>query len=267
MKTKLITLSTILLFSLQTLTAQEQKSPKWKFGVSGSIGHRTSDTEDGMKILESLDLQSSSIESFYNQLKWVPGFDIETYYLIKPKWGVGLKYSFAKNSRSSEWYEEETHSVYPESYRGVEWGADEKKCFHFIAPTAYAQIWLNAKQNLQLTAELSLGYVRYYGQSAFRKQMEPYSHELNTLINHDPANDPFHMEGYYKGNTFGKAFGVGLEYFFHKRWAVGVDFSYFFAYVKNKKEFAYYGKYIKFDWPKTYSLNRLDLSAGIRFYM
>ena len=267
MKTKLITLFTILLFSLQTLTAQEQESPKWKFGMSGSVGYRTSNIEDGIKILESLGLQSDDVKSFYNHLRWTPSFNIEAYHLIKPQWGVGLKYSFAKNSRSTEWYKKEAHSIYPESYRSLEWGSEEKKFTHFIAPTAYFQIWLNAKQNLQLTAELSLGYVRYYGQSAFSKLMGHYFHEFNSLIKYDPANDPFLMEGYYKGNTFGQAFGVGLEYFFHKRWAVGVDLSYFFAHVKNKKEFAYYGKYIKFDLPKTYGLNRLDLSAGIRFYM
>ena len=239
MKKKLITLFTILLFSLQALVAQEQELPKWKFSISGGAGFQLGDTKESVDQLVNQGFNKNDAEEYVNSLKWSGIFRTEAYYLFKPFIGMGMKYIFSGVSAKKD---DLLISPYHENMSYIT-DIEERDYFHLLAPTLYLQEMLNARKSLLFNQSLSLGYMRYRGESELN-----YSRLLTT------------------GNSAGLALDLGLEYFFRKNWSISANF----AFIHST-----FGKITLNDGydTATYSLNeklklnRIDLSMGVHFYV
>lgn len=239
MKNKIIVTFLLFIITFPCLLAQDMDQIyRWKFGVSGGMGFRTGSFKDAKKELMDLGIDRSTANSFYDRQKWARTLDVQAYYLFKPTWGLGLKYNFSNTSAKKEDIFVQSTSL--NQFMDIE----QRNYFHFVGPSFYAQQWINSNRNLLLVSNISIGYTHY------REEDEAgYSRLLAT------------------GHSFGSICDIGLEYFFHKNWSIGVDLSYFSSSLfRIKIEDAYESTTLKLKGNDRISLDRLDLTFGIRFY-
>ena len=269
MKNIFIISGLLLLLPFCFTNAQESDHSHWKFGVSSGVGYRMIDTKNMDNALTVASVSPSAAETLYDRLKKTWILNTEAYYLIKPNWGLGLKYTLAKSSATLN--HKEFITVQENRTRLVTTSGREDNFFHFVAPSFYFQTWINAKRNLQFVSSFALGYVRYRGDGNTKmKATAEYPFEdFNTLLvdyNENNASVIKKLPILPDGHTIGATLDVGMEYFFHKNWAVGANLSYFLSYMKKSP-------LTPADLPINWTISdidrivRLDLSIGISYYL
>jgi hypothetical protein len=232
--------SLFILLVLEAVAQQETGFQRWKFGVSGGMGYRTARFKDLKDEWINRGVDKDIAESFYDRQKWVQVINGEIYYLFNPSWGLGLKYRFTHSSA------EKTNVMladYPLSSDHV-YIADieQRNYFNFIGPSLYAQTWINSNKTFKAVSSVSIGYTNY--------RQENKTGLVGEL---------------FTGNAIGIQYGIGLEYFIHKKWAISSNLSFFNAIVgKVKAKNQYQSETIKLQ--DKISMAHLDLSIGICFY-
>ncbi len=178
------------------------------------------------------------MENYFKKLK--SGFQISgdiTYYFSE-SWGIGLKYNQFNKSGSLPY---DIVADLDGDGRTEEGPVSNNLKVIFIGPTFSSRMYSYNKKNV-LLFNTSIGYTSY---------------ENNGVL-----IDPFQL----KGTTLGLVFDIGYDFKIAKGTRVGVQLSYLTGSLYKMDRKSKYGtESIKFESDEKESLNRFDLSIGIRF--
>jgi hypothetical protein len=267
----------MIMFSCCFFSSYAQVKNKWRVNLSGGMGYRTIDTSEDEKKLIDMGFSKQSVNSCYNDLKWGLQGNGDVHYLFHPNFGIGIKYAFFYADGK---FDEISSLVIPNSSGYGKFGLyiDEKDYLNYVGPSLHVRSFLE-KSKFAVSATFSGGFSRYrsdYEEAVVeaRGYFNPSS-EL-ALIEHNPTTlSEFVQQFIMRGNSFGMYGSAGLEYFFNKRIALGLDLGYFYSSLndvtlttKMDNDVTVSQKVKLTDMSgKKENLSRIDFSLGIKIYL
>lgn len=266
MKTGFIFLFSLLFIAIfvQNGKAQSTFSPKWRIAVDGGMGYITSSSKDAEAEMKDLGFTSSSVDSYSKHLKWGGQGSADAYFLFHPNMGVGAKYSFFTSNADIS----QDFSI-PSTLGIADFriGAEETVYLNYAGPSFQGRIFLNSRRNLQVSAFASVGYCRYQDNATIALSVVPSGFQnMNALEKENTEQYDFKITS----NAIGFSTGVGLEYFFTKHIALGMDVSYFYSKfdefnIKSEKDLKIEDLDLDLN-NKNENLSRISASLGLHFY-
>jgi len=214
--------------SLREKVKAHSHVPNWRFAFQGGLSWRTAKTADGIP---------SEFDDYYKDLKSGLQFSADLAYYINESWGIGFKFSRYASSSSLDnvYMEDEDGNLH---YTRL----SEDIAISFLGPTL-ATRFLNDLNGNAFILNFSLGYMGYDNDM--------------TLFG------DFNLSG----STVGMAFDIGYDIMLSDNVALGFQASYYGG-VLTKYEISDGTSIetIELEEGEYEGLQRLDLSAGLRFY-
>jgi opacity protein-like surface antigen len=253
----------------------QQMDSKWRFNLSGGMGYRTIDTSKDEKELTDMGFSAQSVSDCYNDLKWGIQGNTDVHYLFRPNFGIGIKYAFFYTDGK---FGETVFSPPPSSgYSAIGLEMNEKDYLNYVGPSLHIRSFLG-KSKFAVSTTLSGGYIHYRSNSEGAMATMQGYHNPNSgpVMVEDPVHPVYSAQQFaIRGNTFGMYGSAGLEYFFSKRIALGLDLGYFYSSlndvtltkkVDNNTTILQKVK-LKDITGKKENLSRIDFSLGIKIYL
>jgi hypothetical protein len=241
----------------------QKKDLKWRFNLSGGIGHLYTNTSLEEKRLIEARINEQKIKDLYDDLKGGIQGSADIHYLVNRNFGAGIKYIFFTTDGELE----EAFKMSPlTGYTDLILSFKSRDCMNYAGPSIHARTFLN--NNLVLSFTLSGGYTHY---KSLLKRHENYfftfwyNKELR-MINITSFSAT--------GKTFGMYAGAGSEYFLNKQISIGLDAGWFYS-TFSKMTIETRNGTIKISEEvnlkelngKKENISRFDFSLGVKFYL
>lgn len=235
--------NTLLLLLLLCVTASlpaqivEQKTPRFRIGVSGGLGYLTA---SGKNDIDGA-VDHKVIDKLTSDLRWATNLNGDAHYLFETGWGLGIKYLFQRTSS-------EANDVILNPYDAVHYVVTdiwEKDYINFVGPSLFGYSAIGGRENLFLTSSLSVGYAWWRSEASMLRQ--------NVLV----------TSGNLAMNT-----EIGIDYLFHPDFGLGVNIGYFlgtFSQVTASNGITTQKQTL--DKNSRYNPSNIHLSVGLRYYL
>lgn len=225
------------------LQAQDvtQTAGKWRIGLSGGGGYSLASTKDAAKTFEELGVDYQKAKDGMNQLKWQLQGGADVHYLVKPTWGLGLKYLFTQFDGKIE---DVVLNMNGDGISMTSGNIRSQYYMNYVGPSFFMRSFVGPDSKFALTNMISIGY------SHLRlEQLTLYSPVVGT------------------GSSVGLYVALGAEYYFTKRLALGCDFGLFgSSFSKVNYDNGYNTWKVDFgDTPE--NVSNLNLSFHFRLYL
>lgn len=239
MKRKIITLTLLLLCLTASLSAQiaEQKSPRFRIGVSGGLGYLTASGQENVDGI----VDKQITDKLNNDLRLATNLNGDVHYLFDAGWGLGAKYLFQKTSTEANDVIFDIFDAYHYAVTDI-W---EKDYINFVGPSLLGYSPMGSNDNLFVISSLSAGYAWLRSEASILNQ--------NVLV---------------AGGNFGMNAEIGLDYLFSPNFGVGVNLGYLMSYFsKVTMTNGISTQEQTLDKDSRYNASNIHLSIGLRYYL
>lgn len=214
------------------------QSERWRFSLSGGGGYRVASTKEPRKNMENQGIPSSEIDSYFRQVKTGVKAAGQVHYLIWENFGLGIDYQFHQSSGS-------LHGTMDtgDTYTLIYGKFTDDIYTNYVGLSLYMQQWINPK-------------FKFYGQvssglTLFREE---------SVIIYTPL--------LITGKAYGGNSELGMEYFIGKKISVALSAGFFQSTIsKINVNNGVTTQDIKLEKEQMEGLSRIDLGAGLRFYL
>ncbi len=214
------------------------QTERWRFSITGGGGYRIASTKETRKNLENRGIPSSEIDSYFKQVKTGAKAAGQVHYLIWENYGLGIDYQFHHSSGSLH------GTVDPGDTFTFIYGKFTDNIYtNYVGLSLYMQHWINPK-------------FKFYGQvssglTLFREE---------SVIIYTPI--------LITGKAYGGNSEFGVEYFVGKKISVAISAGLFQSSVsKIKVNNGINIQDVKLEKEQMEGLSRVDIGAGLRFYL
>lgn len=214
------------------------QNDRWRFSITSGGGYRIASTKESRKNLENQGIPSKEIDSYFKQIKTGVKAAGQVHYMIWENYGLGIDYQFHHSLGSLH------GTVDPgDTYTFIYGKFSDNTYTNYMGLSLYVQHWINPK-------------FKFYGQvssglTLFREE---------SVIIYTPL--------LLTGKAYGGNSEIGLEYYIGKKISVAVSAGLFQSGVsKIRVNNGIKTQDIKLEKEQMEGLSRVDLGAGLRFYL
>lgn len=234
----------ILLMPQLTLNAQQQEQAygKWRIGISGGAGYMLGSTKETVNALVGRGIDRHKAKKGIDDLKTLLQLGSDVHYLIKPNWGIGIKYSYSHTNFSID---DISLNVNGDGITANLGDIKTDYFLNYIGPSFIAQYFIGNSNRLALSGIFSAGY----------------SHlRMEELVIVSPV--------IATGSSLGLLTTFGISYFLTKRLSLGCDMG-LFASSFGKMTFKdrYRSVEVKFDDNQRENVSNINLSFNLRLHI
>ncbi|SHJ09859.1 hypothetical protein SAMN05444280_11110 [Tangfeifania diversioriginum] len=224
--------------SENSFTSNVFQTERWRFSITGGGGYRIASTKESRRNLENQGIPSSEIDSYFKQLKTGVKTAGQIHYMFWENCGLGVDYQFHHSSGS-------LHGAVDsgDTYTFIYGKFTDNIYTNYVGLSLYMQHRINPK-------------FKFYGQvssglTLFREE---------SVIIYTPL--------LITGKAYGGNSEFGLEYFIGKKISVALCAGFFQSTIsKIKVNNGDNIQDIKLEKEQMEGLSRVDLGAGLRFYL
>lgn len=222
-----------------TAQGQEKTYEKWRIGITGGAGYITAGTGLTLDALEMSGVERSKAKKGLDDLRIQLHLGADAHYLIKPNWGVGVKYLF---SHSNGTIKDIDLNYNGDGITYVVGNIESDYFINYIGPSFMAQSFIGNSKKLAVTSIASLGYSRL--------RVEQVS---------------FNSPAVMTGSAFGAFVSCGIAYSLTQKLSLGCDLGFFsssFGSVTYKDRYATWKT--KLDKREKENVSNLNLALSLR---
>ncbi|MFY9151519.1 MAG: hypothetical protein WAO52_05865 [Prolixibacteraceae bacterium] len=212
---------------------------KFRFAIDGGPGYLLGNTKTAKETLASYGISKTEIDKYYKDLKLGEQFGVSAHYLVNDKYGLGLDYRiFTTKSNTMGFIDS------PDTYSTFYGPLSEKIYTNFAGISYFSQQKLQ-NERWNIYSSVALGWAFYHNES-------------NLIVS------PVLLEG----NSFATNYNLGIEYRLSKHIALGAGLECFYSVLhKFQLNNGQTTTEIKLNKEQRENLSRLNLTAGIHFYL
>jgi len=244
----------------------------WRIGFQGGGSYLLNSLHDLRQTMkdEGVTLPYQA-DNYYKNLRKGIYFNVDIHYMIKPSWGVGLRYYLLSSSVHQDYYVKGYTTVpsppLPPDYYSDQifnnqiptyYCVNEKENFslNYFGPSLLFQQWLDWDHKFRLNEELSVGYV-------FFRDKEQFDPDLYLFVN--PITNSNQYNVLKEGKAFSGYFQLSLEYYPASWISIAVNGGISPA-VFNSLKLSDNSTLSKQDVDGKIDMTHIDYSLGLRFH-
>jgi hypothetical protein len=214
------------------------RTEKWRIAMNGGGGYRIASTKETREQLQNQGIPDSEIDSYFKQIKTGIKASGQVHYMVWENYGLGIDYQFHNSSGSLY------RTVEPGDTYTLIYGKFSDDIFtNYVGLSLYMQHPFSPK--FKLFGQISSGLTLFREESVII-----YSPMLIT------------------GKAYGGNTELGLEYSLGKNFSVAISAGLFQSTIsKIKVNNGVKTQEIKLEKEQKEGLSRVDLGAGLKFYL
>jgi hypothetical protein len=235
----------------------QNSDAKFRFNLSGGMAYDVTGSSGDEKSMIDFGFDPQKVKDATNDFRLGLQGNADIHYLFNEYFGIGAKYSFYINGVELS---KSVNIPAASGYEGGDMKITERDYVNYIGPSLHFRSLLR-NPAFAVSATLSGGYTYFRGEMKY--------------INANPFPGFIYSQTIpviaYKGK-FGTYNGVGLEYFFKEKLAIGFDLNYLYTSFDRMHFKSYFFNShtpvdldLKLD--EAAVISRFDFSIGIKVYL